>query len=49
MIDIHLHRLAEENNAVEIRFWGRILGSAADYYIVQGRLRDGLVDQAAAG
>jgi len=31
-----LRNLAEEQNAKEIRFWGKILCSEKDYYIAEG-------------
>lgn len=36
LIDEHLVELAERNGVKEIRFWGKILGSNLDYYVVQG-------------
>ena len=37
MIDKHLTLVSEIFKAEEVRFWGKILGSNKDYYIIQGR------------
>ena len=37
MIDKHLTLVSEIFKAEEVRFWGKILGSNKDYYIMQGR------------
>jgi hypothetical protein len=37
LIDKHTALVAELNKAEEVRFWGKILGSVSDYYVIQGR------------
>ena len=37
LIDKHTAMVAEQNQAEEVRFWGKVLGSVADYYVLQGR------------
>ena len=37
LIDKHVVLVAEQNQAEEVRFWGKILGTTQDYYVIQGR------------
>ena len=42
MIDKHFALIANMFKAEEVRFWGKILGTEKDYYVMQGRsLQDG--------
>lgn len=36
LLDNSIRRLAEEVDAKELRFWGKILTREQDYYVVQG-------------
>ena len=35
-INATMKLLAEQYKAVSIRFWGKIMGKSADYYVIQG-------------
>ncbi|KAG6963882.1 hypothetical protein JG687_00006312 [Phytophthora cactorum] len=37
-LSLALQRLAQTNGTVNMRFWGKILGSGADYYVAEGEL-----------
>lgn len=37
-LSLALQRLAQTNSTVNMRFWGKILGRGADYYIAEGEL-----------
>jgi hypothetical protein len=42
LVDKHLTFIAETQQAEEVRFWGKILGTVQDYYVIQGRVsKDG--------
>ena len=38
LVDQHLTMIAEQQKAEEVRFWGKILGTCQDYYVIQGRV-----------
>lgn len=37
MIDKSVALVGEVNQAEEVRFWGKVLGTVQDYYVIQGR------------
>lgn len=39
-IRLAMKKLLEDNNAVNLRFWGKIFGIESDYYIIQGSLKN---------
>ena len=46
---MHLKALAAENKLSGLRFWGRVLGSEADYYVIQGRKEEVVGDEVSGG
>lgn len=37
-------KLAEKTKASNLRFWGKIFGTQADYYVAEGRVSDEFAD-----
>ncbi|KAG5455891.1 MAG: radial spokehead-like protein, partial [Olpidium bornovanus] len=43
---LSLRKLVEERNLKSVRLWGKILGTQADYYVVEAETKDGARDEA---
>lgn len=45
LILLSLNKLVEEKSLKSVRLWGKILGTKADYYVVEAEMKEGMRDE----